>query len=45
MHRDLKPANILVFDNGFLKIADFGISKEIDNTQKTIIGSCGTEGF
>ena len=30
IHRDLKPANILVND-GYLKIADFGFSRTIDD--------------
>jgi serine/threonine protein kinase len=28
MHRDIKPSNILV-NNGVLKIADFGLAKQI----------------
>lgn len=28
MHRDIKPTNILV-NNGVLKIADFGLAKQI----------------
>lgn len=41
MHRDLKPANILI-ENGTIKLADFGCSKEID----AMTGSkTGTPGF
>ena len=27
VHRDVKPANIMILDNGFVKVTDFGIAK------------------
>ncbi|KAM5194294.1 calcium/calmodulin-dependent protein kinase type IV-like [Mantella aurantiaca] len=47
VHRDLKPENLLYADmtpNSLLKIADFGLSKIIDDqvTMKTV---CGTPGY
>jgi len=41
IHRDLRPGNVLVTDQGFLKVADFGTSRflEIAARGTTVIGS------
>ncbi|GAB3649246.1 hypothetical protein GCM10028833_16600 [Glycomyces tarimensis] len=47
MHRDIKPANILVTDQGFAKLADFGISRNV-HAVATLTGTgavTGTPGY
>ncbi|KAI8325726.1 kinase-like protein [Martensiomyces pterosporus] len=40
MHRDIKPSNILLNSSGFIKICDFGISKEMINSiADTFVGT------
>ncbi len=40
IYRDLKPENILINEDGFIKLADFGLAKIID--EKCTNSFCGT---
>ena len=46
LHRDLKPSNVLVDKDGFMKLADFGLSRILNQDETTVhTDAKGTEGW
>jgi serum/glucocorticoid-regulated kinase 2 len=42
VHRDLKPENVLLGADGYLKLADFGLAKKLDEKKPLTYSFCGT---
>jgi len=42
IHRDIKPGNVLLNDKGDVKIADFGMSRQLENNDEMVESYVGT---
>ncbi len=42
LHRDIKPGNLLMSNDGVVKLADFGIAKQLENTASLALSFVGT---
>jgi len=45
IHRDLKPTNILINEEGFARVMDFGIAARVEDDQKGGAGFTGTPAY
>ena len=42
VHRDLKPENVIFQEDGYIKLADFGLAKFLNSEAQSTFSFCGT---
>lgn len=45
LYRDLKPENIMISDDGFIRLIDFGLSKQLKDEGELVGDICGTNEY
>ncbi|MBN1808542.1 MAG: protein kinase [Planctomycetes bacterium] len=45
IHRDIKPDNIMVTEQGIVKVSDFGLAKEVENSMTVTDAVMGTPAY
>lgn len=45
LYRDLKAENVLIGDDGYLLLADFGLAKRLQNESEVTHTFCGTPDY
>jgi len=45
LYRDCKPENVLLKENGFIMLSDFGVSEKLGNAEAQISGKVGTKSY
>ena len=45
IYRDLKPENIIVENDGYIKLIDFGLSKEVKSQDLIARSFCGSPAY
>jgi protein kinase/protein kinase A len=45
LYRDLKPENIMISDEGFIRLIDFGLSKQLKDENEKLNDICGTNEY
>lgn len=45
IYRDIKPENLIIDDDGYIKLIDFGLAKQLSEENNKVFEICGTNEF